>query len=295
VVQNIILTLDYYVLVPTHYVKQGTCLQVTLKFNGHVCDSTVGTKSTADIQFSSILLSARHSSINNAAGYIRDSATTLALQGKESFSTQHTVGYWESIHIDNYMSGQSITLYSHMYQKDIHELAQYYILTKYKVPTDGTMSIKTVLNVVLAVPPTTDLLSSLCQKFEQDFASSKCLEYKLLLNLVVTQVSNKVRSSALDCVDLPDSIIDAVRQHLTRKQIEENVSTKKTKNTTTSTGTTAVVATSTMGVHDELPPLTYYNNTLPARDKDKLETIQQYQDTYKDSKNTIVRVQALLE
>jgi hypothetical protein len=266
----------------------------TLKFNGHVSGSTVGIKSTADIQFSNILLSARHSSISNAAGYIRDSATTLALQSKESFSTQHTVGYWESIHIDNYMSGQSITSYSHMYQKDVHELAQYYITTKYKVPTDGTMSIKTVLNVVLAVRPTTDLLSSLCKKFEQDCAPSKCSEYTLLLDLVIKQVSNEVRASALDYVDLPDSIKDTVRQHLKRKQEESvPVSTKKPKKKPT-TGL-MVVPVSTAATQDDLPPLAYYNNTLPARDQDKSENIRQYRETYKDSKNTIVRVQALLE
>jgi hypothetical protein len=106
----------------------------TLNFNGHSDGGTVSNRALAYIQFTNILLSARHSTMTVAAGYIWDSATALAMQSKEQFSTLHAVGLWESIHLISVPLGQSLIAYSHYYKKPLYKLAQYYS-KKYKLPT----------------------------------------------------------------------------------------------------------------------------------------------------------------
>jgi hypothetical protein len=188
----------------------------TLKFNGHQTGTLVTARGLADIQFANILMSAHHASMSNASAFIKDSATTLAIQSKEGFAHQHAVGYWESIHISSVLNGESLTPYSQYYKKPIPELADYYILKKFKLPTDGTMSIKAILNVVLAVRPTSDILTNLYKKFKTDCNPQQCLEYKSLLDQVIKQVTSEVRATALDCVDLPEDIKQRMREHLKR-------------------------------------------------------------------------------
>jgi hypothetical protein len=185
-----------------------------------------------------------------------------------------------------------LTAYSHVFKKEIPELAHYYIQKKYKLPTDGTMGIKTLLNLVLAVRPTTDLVSNLYKRFETDCSPAVCREYKSLLDLVIKQVSTEVRVSALDYVDLPEEVKDTMREHLKRKQDEE-IHQQKTKKTHSSTE--VAVAPNSKTEEADLPPLQYYNNTVLPRDHHKTEDLCQYRMQYKNSKSTATRVEVLLE
>jgi hypothetical protein len=281
----------------------------TLKFNGHESGSSISTRGLADIQFGNILMSARHKTLSNACAYIRDSATSLAVSSKESFSQQHAVGYWESIHISTALLGQSLTTCSQYFKKEIPELATHYIQKKYQVSTDGTMSIKTLLNVVLAVRPTTDLLTNLYKRFESDCNPKQCTEYKTLLDLVIKQVTAEVRATALNFLDLPEEVKDTMREHLKRKQEQEaqGISTgtssarvaKKIKKravggTGASTSSTSIVNTP---APTDLPPLQYYNNATiqVPRDLLKTETLQEFRDKYTKTKSTVERIKVLVE
>jgi hypothetical protein len=230
----------------------------------------VSNRGIAEIQYANILMSARHSSLNIAAGYIRDSATSLAVQSKEQFSTLHAVGRWESIHLSTASLGQSLSAYSHFYKKELWNLAEYYVTKKFKVPTDGSLSIKGILNAVLAVQPTTDVLQKLYSKFENDCNPRQCQEFKEQLDKVVRQISNEVRSRALDYIDLPEEVKDTVREHLKRKQADgtstdSTVSSgRKKKPSTTSTGSTVAHASARTGTDTDTGTSTAAVPVLPV-------------------------------
>jgi hypothetical protein len=68
---------------------------------------------------------------------------------EERFPNLQRVGYWKSIHIRDIQVFQSLTTASQLCKKEIPALAQYYVLTKYNIPTDGTMSCYQVITAAL--------------------------------------------------------------------------------------------------------------------------------------------------
>jgi hypothetical protein len=295
----------------------------TLKFNGHSDGSTIGNRALADIQFANILLSARHSTLAVAAGYIKDSATALAVQSKEQFNTHHAVGPWESIHLNSVPLGQSLSAYSHYYKKPLHELAQYYITKKYKLPTEGInnhISIKYILSVVLAVQPTTDIIKLLYEKLEKELNPTMCGDFRVLLDKAIRQISTEVRVQALDYSDLPEDIKCTVREHLLKRKLESgtgngSINNKKPANgtgiTTTGTetigtgmGTTGTInningtSTSTGTAEEEedtkLPPLQYYtSNATPHRRSTYTDGLDEYRKQYNVEKSVAGRILSL--
>jgi hypothetical protein len=102
------------------------------------------------------------------------------------------------------------------------------------------------LNVVLAVQPTTNMLSQLYGKFETELSTKQSSEFKLLLDKAVRQISLDVRAQALDYSDMPDELKDSVRTYLKGKLVEDekkkgkgrtSISSVAAHETGTSTGT----------------------------------------------------------
>jgi hypothetical protein len=122
------------------------------------------------------------------------------------------VGIWELIYIDDYQSFQSISAASHLYKKEIGVLADYYVSTKHKIPTDGTMTILQVIEAVLFVPPATDAVARLLQRFKTECNPSLYNEFKDTLEEVVAVTSTEATNQAIERLDLDEDIKELNRE-----------------------------------------------------------------------------------
>jgi hypothetical protein len=163
----------------THTLRKSAYLFATFgtsinKFNGHsVSDgSSTVQRGCAEIQYANVLKAARHTTVQNAILYFRDSSTKWSAIQREQHPHLNKVGIWELIYIDDPKSFQSISAASHYYKKNIAVLVEYYMSIKYKIPEDGTI---TVLQVI---EPSTNAVGRLLQRFKVECNPTLYNEFK---------------------------------------------------------------------------------------------------------------------
>jgi hypothetical protein len=68
--------------------------------------------------------------------YFKDCSTKWSAIRREQHPHLNKVGVWDSINIEDYNSYQNILTASHLFTKDISELAEYYVTIKHEIPTE---------------------------------------------------------------------------------------------------------------------------------------------------------------
>jgi hypothetical protein len=216
-----------------------------LKFNG--ADSAVGRRTVpADVQLSCILSSARHSTVNNAHAYIKDAVTLYSAIGKERHAGRNDIGYWESIHIDSVMQGASISAGSHYYKKKIWELADHYVGALNRLPTDGSIGIKNIINTVLEVLPTVNIVQQLYDQYQRDLNPTLAQQYKIKLDLAIRTITTEVRMARIDQLDIDDDIKEEIKERYRKRMglVQDSTEATSRKKTRKNPSTTARGSTS---------------------------------------------------
>jgi hypothetical protein len=273
-----------------------------MRYNGHnITDTTVSVeRGGSELQFAAVLKSARHSTIQNAMTYFQDTSTMYEAIQQERFPALHKVGAWKSIYIRDIGTFQCISSASHLRKKSVYTLAEYYVLGKHNIPTDGTMSIGRVISAVLETPAPTDIVSSLITRFKKECNTTLYMEFKDALEEVVQQVATRTRTETIDNLHYLDED--------TRNKIRVGVRVQHATHVLELDGVVPVVpvvAAVLVPVPQGMPllpvvDLQYLITGVPVvstrkRGRGKTENLTQYREDYRTTKDLNDRVRILQE
>jgi hypothetical protein len=266
-----------------------------MRFNGYnITDSTVGVeRGCSELQFASILKSARHSTVQNAMTYFQDTATMYEAIQQERFPSLHKVGAWKSIYIRDLATFASISVASHLRKKDISTLAEYYVLNKHKIPTDGTMTISRVIGAVLNATPPTDVVRSLLTRFKKECNNQLYVEFKDSLEEIVQQVATRTRVETIKNM----TYLDESTKQIIRERIKVEQSTDRQKNTGEGIASLNNLNLNLADVA-ALPDIQYLCQEptyTKKRGRDKHEDLSEYRGSYTSTKILKERIGILLQ
>jgi hypothetical protein len=115
---------------------------------------------------------------------------------RERYPQRHLVGSWACNYIEDVGIFQCISNPSHLLKKPLF-MAQYYVIAKFKIPTDGTMSISQVMDIVLDTPVRTNLASTLVDRFKVVCEVPVFEEFKNSLSEIIHEAEARAREEAI--------------------------------------------------------------------------------------------------
>jgi hypothetical protein len=266
-----------------------------MRFNGHsVTDGTVSIeRGGSELQFAAILKSARHSTVQNAMTYFQDTSTMYEAIQQERFPAVHKVGAWKSIYIRDVGTFQCISSASHLRKKDVTTLAEYYVLHKHSIPTDGTMTIGRVIGAVLDAPPPSDVVKNLLERFKKECNISLYIEFKDALEEVVQVVSTRTRAETISNLNYLDEE--------TKNKIRTGIKVEQSTHSMLVRGIAPEVLDN-IPLEDlpALPDIQYLMQTAAVpttkkRGRGKTEELTQYRSAYTSTKVLCERVGILMD
>jgi hypothetical protein len=282
---------DSLIKIGTHTLRKSAYVFAVfgiMKYNGFTVDdlTTSVETGTAHLQLANLLKSARHATLQNAMTYFEDASTLYEVVKHQNLPHLHKIGIWKSIHIQDIEKFQCVSVCSHLRKKDLPVLAEYYVLTKHGFPTDGTMEIAEVMEAVLAVPPTTDIVANLLNRFKSECNPALFQEFSTKLQEVIDAVEVRTRERTIENLNsIDDKVKEFMKNELANKDKEcTNSSTGNDGERKRSAVTTAVPL-----VEDSTVP----NSTKRKRGGNV--SLVEYRTRYVGTKNTAERIRILYE
>jgi hypothetical protein len=112
-------------------------------------------KQLPSVQLNSILQSARHRSIANAATYQKDSSTQLAILTMQGGDTEdNAVSTWISIAFEATDTVRRLTLVSHIHQKELPDLSRHFVFNTLGIVLSDSTPLPLVLLAANRAQPT---------------------------------------------------------------------------------------------------------------------------------------------